>query len=65
MPMDYRLKFYSAFDLIEGGDTSTLNIKELSGRDAYRLRIGQYRAIFTNENELIVIDVGSRGDIYK
>lgn len=36
--------------------------------DVFRLRIGDYRAVFrVIENELLifVIDVGSRGDIYK
>ena len=40
-----------------------------SFQNAYRMRIGKYRAIFTIENEEIkiinVIDINSRGDIYK
>lgn len=65
MPRQMANKFYAAFELIEADNIEGLDIKSLAGRDGFRLRIGGYRAIFTNELELIVIKVGSRGDIYK
>ena len=41
----------------------------MSGKaNFFRLRIGDYRALFTIENEIliiIVINIGSRGQIYK
>ena len=43
------------------------NVKKLKGRDGYRLRIGDWRVIFTIDNGelvLIVIEIGPRGDIY-
>jgi mRNA interferase RelE/StbE len=44
----------------------TGDVKKLQGRDGYRLRIGDYRAIFEIVNgEVVVLDVGTRGDIYK
>ena len=52
--------------LPEGND-----IKELKGKKnkgLYRLRVGDYRIIYTIDNgELIVyvVDAGNRGDIYK
>jgi mRNA interferase RelE/StbE len=44
----------------------TNNIKKLQGEDSYRLRIGDWRVIF-DENDVVieVIKVGPRGDIYK
>lgn len=33
--------------------------------DYSRLRIGDYRAIYTVDLEIIVITTGSRGDVYK
>ena len=54
------------YQLPEGND-----IKELKGKQnkgLYRLRIGDYRVIYTiNNGKLIVcvIDAGNRGDIYK
>jgi len=43
------------------------NIKKLTNREGYRLRVGGYRFIYTVEdNELIVlmIEADNRGDIY-
>lgn len=66
MPQNMALRFFTAFDKIEAGDVSGLDIKMLAGREGYlRLRIGTYRAIYTVEMELIVIRVGPRGDVYK
>ena len=43
------------------------DIKPLEGyTDIYRLRISQYRVIYTKDNVILfIIDVGNRGDIYK
>lgn len=54
------------YQLPEGND-----IKELKGKKnkgLYRLRVGDYRIIYTIDNgQLIVyvVDAGNRGDIYK
>lgn len=66
MPRHISARFFDAFDKIEAGDESGLDIKTLRGRNGYlRLRIGTYRAIYSVDMELIVIRVGSRGDVYK
>ncbi len=52
--------------LPEGNDKKELKGKR--GRGLYRLRVGDYRIIYTIDNgKLIihVIDAGNRGDIYK
>ncbi|MFB9983381.1 type II toxin-antitoxin system RelE/ParE family toxin [Mesorhizobium kowhaii] len=42
------------------------NIKKLVGSDEMRLRVGDYRIIFTEtENEIIVSRIGPRGSIYE
>ena len=44
------------------------NIKKLTGREGYRLRIGSYRGIYEiaeGKVRVIVLNIGSRGDIYK
>lgn len=46
------------------------DIKQMQGVSAetYRLRLGKYRAIYRLYNDVLVIfvlDIGSRGDIYK
>ena len=43
------------------------NAKKLTGREAYRIRIGNYRVIYEiNNNELVVlvVSIGHRKDIY-
>ena len=42
------------------------DVKRLSGRNGYRLRVGGYRVIFDMHGNVIYIEkIGSRGDIYK
>lgn len=43
------------------------DIKILQGRKSeYRLRVGKYRIIYELQNDILtLIDIGSRGDIYK
>ncbi len=65
MPENTAKAFMAAFENIEAGRDWDLDVKKLTGREGYRLRIGQYRAIYTHEIEVIVIDAGPRGDIYK
>lgn len=46
---------------------SICDIKPLQGyKDLYRLRVGNYRIIYTKDNTILFIaNIGSRGDIYK
>ncbi len=69
---DIGLKFFKAFtELAKNSNlrTSTFDIVAMQGyRNVYRLRIGQYRAIFSVEKEIKVLKVmkiDSRGDVYK
>ncbi|UCI06816.1 type II toxin-antitoxin system RelE family toxin [Mesorhizobium sp. B1-1-8] len=42
------------------------NVKKLVGSDEIRLRVGDYRILFTEtENEIIVSRIGPRGSIYE
>jgi len=50
------------------GDASSQanNVRRLVGVDAKRLRIGDFRVIFTETNDTItVLDIGPRGGIYE
>jgi mRNA interferase RelE/StbE len=63
----YRLtEFQQALD---AGDTAGFDIKALQGHHArWRLRVGDYRVVYTVENgELIVwvMAVGNRRDVYR
>lgn len=66
------LKFYKAFkELSENKeDLKRYNIKKYHCKNdyTYRLKIGNNRAIFEVHQDkiiILVLDIGSRGDIYK
>lgn len=41
------------------------NVKALKGRNAIRLRVGDWRVIMDDQgNVLAILDIGPRGDIY-
>ena len=64
LPVNGRRRVVAAIELLPNGE----DIKKLKGHDKLlRLRVGEYRIIYTVDNgELIVyvIDAGSRGQIY-
>ena len=61
-----RMRIRIAIEAIPNGD-----IKMLQGQDGlFRLRVGKYRVLFTymkrDETDVVaILDIGSRGDIYK
>lgn len=72
---EYGLRFYKAFDELKENYLDNINkydIKKIQGekkRNLFRLRIGDYRAIFEVKNNEIniiyVLLIDSRGDVYK
>lgn len=49
-------------------DNPDLDIETLKGREGFRLRVGQYRVIYTRKDDgfiLEIVRVRTRGDIYK
>ena len=68
MPRHHADSFRSAFERIVAGDAQGMDIKALQGRQGYRLRFGDYRAIYEIDGEqvnVLVLDAGPRGGIYK
>ena len=65
LPQTERKRLVSAIELLPKGE----NIKPLKRyENLFRLRVGDYRVIYTIDNGelmIMVIDAGSRGDIYK
>ena len=65
LPKNERLRIAKAIQALPNGE----DIKKLKGyTDLLRLRVGDYRIIYTvNHSELVVIvvDAGIRGQIYK
>lgn len=51
-----------------GANPRPKKCKKLTGREAYRIRIGDYRVIYEiydNQLIVVVVTVGNRKDIYK
>jgi len=50
----------------ESPDRRDLDIKKLEGRNGYRLRVGDWRVIYTVGGLVLAIErIGPRGDVYK
>ena len=67
MPKAQRIKMLNGLEAIAKDETTGLDISTMKGiENGYRLRVGQYRAIYTNELTVITVEkVGARGDAYK
>lgn len=68
MPQATAQRFTNAFSALAQGQHAGLDISKLAGREGYRLRIGDWRALYRIEESRLVIEVlliGPRGDVYK
>ena len=69
LPAEARQRIQEALrQLVADVDTAKLDIKALQGRDGFRLRVGKWRVIYHRDDNamiILVVDAGSRGDIYK
>ena len=68
MPKKVARQFFNAFDKLAESNEEGLDVKKLSGREGFRIRIGGYRAIYTKNGEqliILILDAGPRGGIYK
>lgn len=65
LPKSEKIRLVSAIEELPDGE----DIKKLKGHsDLLRLRVGDYRIIYTVDNGkciIYVIDAGNRGEIYK
>ena len=55
-------------ELAANPDSPSLDIDTLKGRTGFRLKVGQYRVIYTRQDDRLIIEVVKirpRGDIYK
>ena len=55
-------------ELAANPDNPSLDIDDLKGRKGFRLRVGQYRVIYTRQDDQLILEIVKirpRGDIYK
>jgi mRNA interferase RelE/StbE len=49
----------------ENPSRTDLDIKKLKGRDGYRLRVGEYRVLYSEDGVILSIErIGPRGNVY-
>lgn len=64
LPKNEKIRVVKAIKMLPKGE----DIKKLKGHsDLFRLRVGEYRIIYSVDNGelvVVVIDVGNRGEIY-
>ena len=69
MPLKIKTKIVDKLhQLNENPDNPSLDVKKLKGSSAYRLRVGQYRVIYSRIDDQLIIEVikiRPRGDVYK
>lgn len=68
MPRNLALKIAKKIKELANNPYSMRNVKKLTNHPGYRLRVGDWRIVYTiNDDELIihVINVKTRGEIYK
>lgn len=66
MPKKQAVKMREALKNIAADDLGSLDIKKLKGMDGFRLRIGQYRAVYTIDMVVMHVEnIGPRGGIYE
>ena len=68
MPRSHAQKMRRALRNIAAGRYKGLDIKLMSEQKAFRLRQGNYRAMYAFRDEgrtVMVVKVGTRGDFYK
>lgn len=61
--MDTRKRLIDSINKIPQGD-----IKKLQGENhppLYRLRVGKYRIIYQINDEILIVKIDTRGDVYK
>jgi len=67
MPKALAKRFLAAFEQpAQDPWCDDLDVKPMTGREGYRLRIGPWRALYLVENErlvIVVLDIGPRGGI--
>lgn len=68
MPSDVSDRFVRNFEQLAEGNEVGLNIKALQGRDGFRMRVREWRAIYRIDGDrlvILVLDAGPRGGIYR
>ncbi len=68
MPANARAVLKTKLEALAHDPASAANVKKLVGRPGFRLRVGDWRVIYTLDAGrlvVLVLDIGARGGIYQ
>jgi mRNA interferase RelE/StbE len=68
MPRNVALKIRAKIDVLAEDPYSAPNVKKLTGRDGYRLRVGDWRVLYEiNDGKLVIVvlAIKPRGGAYE
>lgn len=67
-PANIARRLMSAIEKLAAAPYEMAGIKKLTAREGYRLRVGDWRILYTVHNDILtvhILDVGNRKEIYK
>lgn len=67
-PANIAKRLMSAIEELAVAPYEMAGIKKLTAREGYRLRVGDWRILYTIHNDILtihILDVGNRKEIYK
>ena len=68
LPRDAQARIVEALDGLAADPLAARNVKRLSGRDEFRLRVGDHRVLYDLEREVLVVrvvDADDRREVYR
>lgn len=66
-PADMTGRILQALQLLAADPFNAAGVKKLSAREGYRLRIGDWRVLYSLDNKvliLLILDIGHRKEVY-
>lgn len=67
-PVDIARRLLAAIEELAADPYGMRGVKKLTARDGYRLRVGEWRILYTIHNNILtihILNVGNRKEIYK
>ena len=67
-PAETAKRLIAAIEGLASAPYATTGVKKLTGREGYRLRVGDWRILYTVHNDILIIlvlDIGNRKEIYR
>lgn len=67
-PADMAVRIIQAVQALAVEPSTAKGVKKLSAREGYRLRVGDWRVLYSLDNEILIVlilDMGHRKEVYK